>query len=71
VGDAAEVRAAWLRFPSFKPESLVQLYRRIDETTYRYESHGSDFVTELSVNEAGFVVKYPNFWDTEEALTSS
>ena len=71
VGDAAEVRAAWLRFPSFKLESLVQLYRRIDETTYRYESHGGDFVTELSVNEAGFVIGYPNFWDTEEALTSS
>jgi hypothetical protein len=71
VGDAAEVRAAWLRFPSFKLESFVQLYRRIDETTYRYESHAGDFVTELSVNEAGFVIKYPNFWDTEEALTSS
>jgi uncharacterized protein len=61
-----EVRAAWLRFPSFTLEPLAQLYRRIDEKTYRYESHGGDFVTELSVNEAGFVTRYPDFWEMEE-----
>lgn len=66
VGEEAEVRAAWLRFPSFKLEPLEQRYRRIDETTYRYESDGGRFVTELSVNEAGFVTKYPNLWETEE-----
>ena len=65
VGQEMKVRAAWLRFPSFKLEPLAQLYRRIDETTYRYESSGGSFVTDLSVNEAGFVIKYPNFWETE------
>ena len=66
VGQEREVRAAWLRFPSFRLEPLLQLYRRIDETTYRYESAGGSFVTELSVNAEGFVTKYPNFWETEE-----
>jgi hypothetical protein len=37
----------------------------IDETTYRYESHGGDFVTELTVNEAGFVTRYPDLWEIE------
>jgi uncharacterized protein len=69
IGQEGEVRAAWLRFPSFTLEPLSQLYRRIDETTYRYESHGGDFLTELTVNEAGFVTRYPNLWEIEEDHT--
>jgi hypothetical protein len=67
VGQEREVRAAWLRFPNFTLEPLAQLYRRIDGTTYRYESGEGSFVTDLSVNEAGFVIRYPNFWETEGA----
>ena len=33
ITQEAEVRAAWLRFPSFKLEPLEQTYGRIDETT--------------------------------------
>ena len=68
VGQEMEVRAAWLRFPSFRLEPLVQLYRRIDEMSYRYESAGGRFVTELCVNAQGFVTKYPNIWETEVAV---
>lgn len=68
VGQEAEVRAAWLRFPSFRLEPLEQVYRRRDETSYRYESAGGRFVTDLSVNEEGFVTRYPNIWETEEAV---
>jgi hypothetical protein len=67
IGQEAETRAAWLRFPSFTLEPLEQLYRRIDEATYRYESAGGSFVTELQVNVAGFVTHYPHFWQVEEA----
>lgn len=62
IGEAVEVKAAWLRFPSFKLELLSQQYRRLDETTYRYESGGGKFVAELKVNRAGFVVEYPGIW---------
>jgi hypothetical protein len=65
VGQEAGVRAAWLRFPSFKLEPLEQMYRRIDTLIYRYESAGGKFVTELEVDEAGFVTHYPNFWRME------
>ncbi|HSB09435.1 MAG TPA: putative glycolipid-binding domain-containing protein [Blastocatellia bacterium] len=61
VGEEATVRAAWLRFPSFALEPLEQVYRRIDESTYRYESAGGQFVADLQTNEAGFVIQYPNF----------
>ncbi|MCI0423784.1 MAG: putative glycolipid-binding domain-containing protein, partial [Acidobacteria bacterium] len=43
IGQEAEVRAAWLRFPGFTLEPLAQVYRRIDVATYRYESAGGRF----------------------------
>ncbi|HET7090137.1 MAG TPA: putative glycolipid-binding domain-containing protein [Anaerolineae bacterium] len=68
IGQEANVAAAWLRFPSFALEPLEQLYRRTDAATYRYESAGGQFVTELQVNTAGFVTYYPNFWQIEEVV---
>lgn len=65
IGNVAEVKAAWLRFPSFKLEMLTQQYRRLDENTYRYESAGGQFVADLKVNQAGFVVDYPDIWRSE------
>lgn len=59
VGASAPVRAAWLRFPSFRLESLEQVYRRTDETAYRYESTGGAFTADLEVDAAGFVTRYP------------
>ena len=67
VGEEAEVRAAWLRFPSFALEPLVQRYRRLAEHRYRYESGGGSFVAELRVNRAGFVTHYPDLWQIEPA----
>ncbi len=67
TGQAAEVRAAWLRFPSFTLEPLNQYYTRIDEGTYRYESAGGRFVAELKVSVEGFVTEYPRFWGQESA----
>ena len=65
VGAAAELTAAWLRFPSFDLEPLPQLYRRVDASTYRYESGGGRFVADLQVNSAGFVTSYPGGWEAE------
>ncbi len=64
IGQEAQVQAAWLRFPGFTLEPLPQIYRRLAETTYRYESAGGKFVAELQVNLAGFVTLYPRFWET-------
>lgn len=67
VGGAADVQAAWLRFPSFELERLPQRYLRLGETRYRYESADGQFVAELTVNEAGFVTDYPGIWLAEAA----
>jgi hypothetical protein len=66
VGGEANVNAAWLRFPEFELDRLDQVYRRVDERTYRYESGGGEFVTQLTVNDFGLVIRYPEFW--EEAV---
>ena len=65
VGQAAEVKAAWLRFPSFTLEPLPQTYRRLGAARYRYESGGGAFVRDLSINAAGFVTVYPDFFALE------
>ena len=65
IGEQAEVQAAWLRFPSFRLESLDQRYHRLTAETYRYESAGGSFVTDLEVNSAGFVTRYPNLCESE------
>jgi hypothetical protein len=70
VGDAADVRSAWLPFPSTEFELLRQVYRREGETTYHYESGGGVFVRRMEVNAAGFVTSYPGLWEAECVVTS-
>lgn len=64
-GAAADVRAAWLRFPGLGLQPLEQRYHRIDAGSYRYESRGGAFVAELAVNAAGLVLDYPGGWRAE------
>lgn len=62
IGEHAEVHAAWLRFPDFTLERLVQTYTRIGERLYRYESGGGTFLAELEVDSAGLPVTYGDLW---------
>ena len=62
VGQTAPIKAAWLRFPSFRFELLAQQYTCLDETTYHYESAGGQFIADLQVNQNGFVTGYPAGW---------
>jgi hypothetical protein len=68
VGQQAPVKAAWLRFPSFKLEPLDQTYIRLAENMYRYESAGGSFSAELTVNDVGLVTNYPGIWEEEHSL---
>jgi hypothetical protein len=63
VGQEARVRAAWLRFPSFRLQPLEQTYRRVSASRYRYESPG--FQATLEVDELGMVTTYERFWQVE------
>jgi hypothetical protein len=67
-GERAEVRSAWLTFPTLTLEPLVQTYARTGESSYHYEVVGGDFVTDLEFGPAGFVLRYPPLW---EAVTGA
>jgi hypothetical protein len=67
IGERAAVRAAWLSFPACRLEPLDQVYERIGDDTYRYESNGGAFVAVLEVNAVGFVTNYPGLWREEGA----
>jgi hypothetical protein len=58
IGGRAAVRAAWLRFPSFALEPLEQVYERLAERRYRYESNGGAFTAEIEVDEHGLPAAY-------------
>jgi hypothetical protein len=64
-GEKADVKAAWLRFPSFKLEMLEQTYYKVDKETYRYESNNGKFKREIRVNKSGMVTVYPDYWEVE------
>jgi hypothetical protein len=65
IGKEANVRAAWLRFPAFSFDVLEQTYRCVGLKTYRYETSGGKFVKDFTVNDVGFVTRYPDFWVVE------
>jgi hypothetical protein len=67
IGESAEVKAAWLRFPGFHLEPFPQQYHRLEENLYRYESAGGQFVADLKVNRSGLVVEYADLWKAEVA----
>lgn len=65
VGQSAEVKAAWLRFPSFKLEPFSQVYTRLGEFKYRYSSRDGEFVADLTVDDVGFPTVYAGLWEAE------
>lgn len=69
-GKRVDVVAAWVEFPSFHLKPLQQAYERVDRRIVHYESAGGMFRRELEVNQQGFVVQYPDFWELEVSRRS-
>ncbi len=67
IGEAAPVRAAWLRYPGFSLDPLDQEYRRTAASRYSYASNGGAFRADLDVNPEGLVLNYPGLWVAEPA----
>jgi uncharacterized protein len=57
---AAELTAAWIRFPSLEIERLDQSYERLAGRRYRYRS--GRFTAELEVDADGLVLDYAGLW---------
>lgn len=61
VGESAEIAVAWVLFPSFEVEYGGQIYTRLGERRWRYQSTGFD--AELTVDEDGLVESYSE-WES-------
>lgn len=59
------MRAAWLSFPELELEPLEQVYRRVDEQRYEYESDGGRFRATLELDRAAMVRRYGELWIAE------
>jgi hypothetical protein len=59
-GKRAEIRVAWVLFPSLEVVEGRQTYERLDEATWRYRSAG--FEADLTVGEDGLVDDYAGYW---------
>jgi uncharacterized protein len=68
VGESAPVSAAWLRFPGFALEKFDQVYTRLAESHYRYESGGGQFMRDLEVDADGLVLEYPDLWTVVRSI---
>jgi hypothetical protein len=71
VGQAAEIDAAWVRFPDLHLARLPQRYTRLAGDRYRYESLDSGFTADLEVDDLGLVVRYPQWCERVGAFDPS
>ena len=67
IGERADVRTAWVRFPELRVEALEQSYRRDAARVFRYEAlvDGERFEARLDTDEFGRVLHYEGLWEAE------
>ena len=62
VGESADIVTALIAVPELTVSADPQRYTRLDTRSYRYESRDSDFVRDITIDDAGFVVDYPGMF---------
>lgn len=65
VGERANVRTAWVRFPELRVEVLEQSYRREADCVFHYDAlvDGERFQARLDTDEFGRVLLYEGLWE--------
>lgn len=73
VGESANVRCAWLRFPELRLEALDQTYTREAERVYRYAANvdGEPFTARLDTDAYGRVIHYEGLWAADMEASAS
>jgi hypothetical protein len=62
VGQAAEIRCAWVKFPALSVEPSLQRYERLGERDYRYTNVASGFTALVAVDQLALPVSYEGIW---------
>jgi hypothetical protein len=64
--ESVDVTAARLRYPGARLEPLDQSYARTGlPDVVSYSGRQTDYATQLTVDESGFVTRYPGLWEGE------
>jgi hypothetical protein len=64
VGEKACIASAWLRFPELDIVRAEQIYTRLSEERYRFETGTGDFRAELIIDDHGIVTTYGDLWQS-------
>jgi uncharacterized protein len=69
VGERADVRTAWVRFPELRVEALEQSYQREAARAFRYDAlvDGERFQARLDTDDFGRILLYEGLWEAEIA----
>jgi len=67
VGQTAEIAVAWMDLESAALAPLPQIYRRIGDKAYDYESPQGPYRAVLDIASNGFVRLYPDLWEMVSA----
>ena len=63
TGRPQRFRVAWIPLDTLKPVATEQIYTRLDDGSYRFESADGAFTADLSVDDAGLVINYPRLFE--------
>ena len=65
VGEAAEIKVAYVLVPELSLRAAPQRYTRLAERLWRFDGLDIDFTADLTMDEGGFVVEYPGLFRRE------
>lgn len=62
VGEAAEIKVAYILVPELSLRAAPQRYTHVSERLWRFDGLDIDFTADITVDEDGFVVEYPGLF---------
>jgi hypothetical protein len=62
IGQAAEIKCAWVKFPALSVEPSLQRYERLGDHDYRYTNVASGFTALVVVDALALPVTYEGIW---------
>lgn len=65
VGQSDRITVAWMDVTSSELEPLPQIYRRVSEHAYDYDSPQGPYRATLLIAPSGFVRLYPELWEMD------
>lgn len=63
IGETRRFRMAYIPADTLEPFATEQIYTRLGERLYRFETADGSFSADISVDENGFVTDYPGLFE--------